>query len=1034
MNTRNVLLGSSALISAAVLGLAAPAAAQTTNNPSATAAPSDVAVEEITVTGSRIRRTEFNSAQPVTILTTDAAELRGAVNTAQVLQTLPVGATAQQINDNFTGFVTTGGGGANTISLRGLGAQRTLALINGRRAGPAGVGGTVGPFDLNTIPSSLVDRIEILSGGASAVYGSDAVAGVVNFFTEEEDDRWKFELFGSVPQKSGGEEYRASVSKGFKFDRGHLQVAGEFYKNEGLRFKDRSYLECPVDYVSSPETRERLDLRDPATGDFKCLNTLTGIYVVGSNRYISDPTAVANGFDLNGFRRVNATVTALNGDINPNVAGVQPIYAALIPACAGQNVPANVDANCSAARLAFARANQAIQPTDSAIQGYRHARSPVERKTLFVSGGYDLTDSVQAYTELLYSNRKSEQRSIRQVGPTISAANPNNPFNVANNPAYNNGPYGPRAASSAAPIFVLPVTRDQDVDYYRGVLGLKGELPASVPYIGEWTWDLYGQYSRSEGTYGQDFFYLDRLNAVVGPQICNQALVTISANQPNATCPTNVNLFKTSTVGASILTPEEYAFLNGYETGETTYVHKYVEGTLSGDLFDLPAGPLGVAVGFHIRKESIDDLPGYNSRNSNYSGAAAAGATKGNDTVKEVFGELNIPLLRDLPFAHRAELNLSGRVSDYKSYGTSETYRINGTWNITPEVALRGSTGTNFRAPALYELYLGASTSFQAQNTDPCYQFGSDPAVTERQRANCAAQGITPNSTFGGAGSYTIFAQGGQGYLKAEKSDSWSIGVVYSPEWAALNVSLDYSEIEINDQVQRFGSVNILEECYDSPNFPNDPYCSLITRNLDASSPTFGEVLTVNDAYLNVSKQWNHSLDLNINYRHELPRDLGRLTFAGQFTWVLEWYTQLTEETDPEKNNGFTGYPDFAGNVSLVWDLNDKWTFAWATQMFGKTSDVDDAISGYGTDIITYRDQPGGGYVKRHIEFHAQHDVSVRRTFDNDLEITFGINNLFNEEPPFISTSGASRFSNLRLTSQYDVVGRRAFVNLKKAF
>lgn len=1030
---KKVLLGSSAIISAAIVGVAGPAAAQSTATPAATAENKSVAVEEITVTGSRIRRTEFNTAQPLTILSTETQELRGAVNTAQVLQTAPVGATAQQINDNFTGFVTTGGGGANTISLRGLGAQRTLGLINGRRAGPAGIGGTVGPFDLNIIPSSLVDRIEILSGGASAVYGSDAVAGVVNFFTETEDERLRVEAFSSVPEQKGGEEYRFNITKGFKTDRSRLMVSGEYYKHEGLQFKDRDYLECPVDYVSDPATRERLDLIDPATGEYKCFNTLTGIYVVGGNRYRPDPTAVANGFDLNGFRRVNASVATLNGDINPNLAGVQPIYATLVPQCAGQLNPATVDAACSAARLAYARANQAIQVTDSPLQGYRHARSPVERKTLFVSGSTDITETTQAYTELLFTNRKSAQRSIRQLGPAIAIANPTNPFNVANNPAYNNGPFGARAAAVSQPIFVLPVTRSQDVDYMRGVFGVKGELPAGLGRFEGWQWDLFGQYSKSKGVYGQDFTYNDRLNAVTGAAICNQAAVTISASLPFSTCPTSVNLNKVATVSGSVLTPEENAFLNGYEEGKTEYLHRYVEGTITGDLFDLPAGPVGVAAGFQLRKESIDDMPGFNSRNSNYAGSAASAPTKGNDTIKEVFGELSIPLLRDLPFFYRAELNLSGRVSDYKSYGTSETYRVNGTWNLTPEIAVRASKGTNFRAPALYELYLGRSTSFLAQSNDPCYQYGTDPTVTDRQRANCAAQGIPNNSTFGGAGSFTIFAEGGQGYLKAETSDSWSIGAVLTPKWADLQISVDYTEVEINNQVQRFGSANILNECYDSPTFPTDPYCTLITRNLTPGSATFGAVLTVSDAYLNVSKQWNHAIDLNIRYRTDLPKDLGRVTFNTQATWIMEWYTQLTEDTAENQNHGFTGFPDFAASMSLRWDRDD-WTVQWSTVMVGKTSDVDDNISGFGTDIITYRDQPGGAYVKRHIEFNAQHDVSVRKRFEDDLEVTLGINNVFDEEPPYISTSGVTRFSNLRLTSQYDVIGRRLFMNVKKAF
>lgn len=973
-------------------------------------------VEAVVVTGSRIKRNEYNSASPVSVISSESAELQGMVDVSAILQSSILGATAQQINNNFTGFVVTGGNGANTLSLRGLGAQRSLTLINGRRAGPAGVGGTVGPFDLNVVPSSIVDRTEILTGGASSVYGSDAIAGVVNILTKRNTNDGEISVYANAPFEKGGEVYRLNASKGWMFDRGNVSVSADYYRNSGLRFKDRDYLNCPQDYVFDPSTGDRLDLK-MADGSYKCLNTLTGIYIRGSGRYVADATATYNGWDLNGYRRVNGTLTTVQQDVRSDLPGVQSAYSIY---CGTSTA-----ANC-ASPLAFARSTQAAQPTDSKLQGYRHAVSPVTRKSVFVTGDYKLTDNTEVYGELLLNQRKSRQRSIRQVGTTINSANPTNPFNFANNPNYVDANGLPLTASNVQPIFVLPVTRDQKVNYKRGVLGFKGLLPDTLPVFGGWDWDIYGQYSKSSGSYGQDFFYNDRVAAVSGALRCNQALVTISANSPNATCPSNINLTKVSTVGSSFLTPEEYAFLNGYEQGHTTYVYKYVEGSISGDLFSLPAGPVGAALGFQLRKESLNDVPGYNSRNSNYNGSAASAETHGSDEVHEAFGELEIPVLRGQKLADKVTLNLSGRYSDYKSYGSSKTYKAGLNWQITPSWTIRASKGTSFRAPALYELYLGSSTSFLAQSNDPCYQYGSTAGVTDRQRANCAKLGIAPNSTFGGAGSFTIFAKGGAGYLKAEDSDTRSIGVVWRPTFIDLNVALDYSELTVNNQVQRYGAGNVLDSCLDAADFPNSPYCQLIVRNTDTTSTNFGAIVSVSDAYLNVAKQWNHALDLSATYRHELPH--GTLTVSGQFTWTLDWFTQLSNGSDPVKNQGFTAYPDFAGRTGVTYVQND-WTITWATQMIGKTSDVDDSYSGYGTDIITYRDQQA--YVKRHIEFSAIHDVSVRKKFE-DYAVTVGINNLFNEEPPFYSTSSSSRFSNMRLSSSYDILGRRAFVNLTK--
>jgi iron complex outermembrane receptor protein len=1010
------LLATTVIAGIAMLGVVSAASAQTAKPAPKAEEPAANEVEELVVTGSRIKRSEFNSASPVTVITSESAELQGQVDTASILQSSILGSTSQQINNNFTGFVTTGGNGANTLSLRGLGAQRSLTLINGRRAGPAGIGGTVGPFDLNVIPSSVVDRTEILTGGASSIYGSDAIAGVVNIMTKRNSDDGEMAVYANVPFSKGGEVYRANISKGWTFSRGYLNVAGDYYQSNGLRFKDRDYLNCPQDYTFDPVTGARRDLVMP-DGSYKCLNTLTGIYIRGTARYIPDAAAVSNGWDLNGFRRVNGSLATVTADVRADLAGTQSAYSIY---CGSSTA-----GNCSSP-LAFARANQALQTTDSPLQGYRHAVSPVTRKSFFASGGFDLTEKTEIYGELLLNRRESEQRSIRQIGPTINANNPTNPFNFANNPSYV-GPTGaPLAASAFSPIFVLPVTRDQTVDYARAVLGVRGVLPESLPVLGNWDWDIYGQYSKSSGDYGQDFIYNDRMLAVSGAARCNQALVTISANMPNATCPTNIDLGKVSTVGGSYLTPEEYAFLNGYEQGHTEYVYQYVEGSISGDLFKLPAGMVGAAVGFQLRKESLDDVPGYNSRNSNYNGSAASAETHGSDEVKELFGELEVPLLKNLPLVDSLTLNYSARYSDYKSYGSSSTYKAGLKWNINSTWALRANKGTSFRAPALYELYLGSSSSFLAQTSDPCYQYGTTAGVTDRQRANCAALGIAANSTHGGAGSYTIFAKGGVGYLEAEESDNKSIGIVFTPSFIDLNVSLDYSELTVNNQVQRYGAANILDSCLDAPDFPTSAYCSLITRNTDTSSPTFGAVLTVSDAYLNVAKQWNNALDLSAVYRHELPH--GTLTVSGQFTWTLDWYTQLSNGADPVKNQGFTAYPDFAGRTGVSYNQGD-WTVTWATQMVGKTSDVDDSYSGYGTDIITYRDQTA--YVKRHIEFNATHDISVRRKFD-DITVIAGINNVFDEQPPFYSSSSASRFSNMRLASSYDILGRRMFVNVSK--
>ena len=226
----------------------------------------------IIVTGSRIRRDEFSSPSPITVIDPGESAKQGLIDTADMIQGSPVAAGSNQITAAISSnFVTNGGSGAQTISLRGLGAERTLVLLNGRRAGPAGTRGAVSAFDLNVLPQQIMQRVDILKDGASSIYGSDAVAGVVNLITKTDTDGIEIDLFGSVPFSSGGEQLSASATWGKSFDRGHILIAGSYYKQKELARGDRSYLGCPEAYVFTDEThRTRADLIDPRTGNFTC--------------------------------------------------------------------------------------------------------------------------------------------------------------------------------------------------------------------------------------------------------------------------------------------------------------------------------------------------------------------------------------------------------------------------------------------------------------------------------------------------------------------------------------------------------------------------------------------------------------------------------------------------------------------------------------------------------------------------------------------------------------------------------------------
>ena len=968
-----------ASISAAAFAqTATPAPVEAAEKAASTAeAAPEAETEELVVTGSRIRRTEFTSNSPIQVITSEQSTLEGLVDTTEIIQGSSVAGNARQIDNFYTGFLTNGGPGVNTVSLRGLGAQRTLVLLNGRRAGPAGTRGQVGAVDLNTIPSSLIERVEVLKDGASSVYGSDAVAGVINIITRKNLDGGEVEVYANRSAEGGGDQYQLDLSQGWTFDRGYVNIGADYYKREALLFGDRSYFSCPQDYVFDASTGIRLDLIDPATGTFKCQNTLAGrVDNLSTGRfYVQNSSAVTGGgigkTDLAGYTRVNAIFAGNATDT---------------------------------------RASAAISPTNDPRLASRTAISPVERYTLTANGAFDLTASTELYAELMLNRRESSQNSWRQLFPQVHFSNPNNPFRVGNPNGY--------APGYARSIVLLPSNGEQTVDYHRIVLGAKGTVP-DIGFLKGWDWDIYGQYSKSHGEYGGNFFYNDRVLATTGATACNLALLTTAT-----ACPTGgVNYFRQSTVQTGEFTAEESAFLFGYESGQTDYTHQFIEGSLSGSLFALPAGNVGAALGFQVRKEEIDDNPGAQAKAGNLWGSTSAGRTAGSDTIKEAFGELEIPVLRGMPVAESLTLNLSGRFSDYESYGTNSTYKVGLNWQVIPSVRLRVSDGTSFRAPALYELYLANQSGFLGQSSiDPCLNWGDNPSTVTA--ANCAAQGIPRTYNAVGSSSALVITGGGKGILEAETSKSKSLGIVLTPSFLNLNIAVDYFDIEINNQVAQFGAGNIVSACYSAADFPNNDFCSLFTRDTNPASTTAWMIKSVNNNYVNVQKQSQRGLDLTTRYTHQFTNS--KLTIDSQFSWILDWTTQLLSKTSVE-NNGLVGTPDFNGKVNARLDRAD-WTYYWGMDVVGKSSDT----GYYGKDVFAnYRSTGVSAYYKQQSEFQVTHNISVRKKFDK-WAAQVGVQNLFDEQPPYISTGGSTRVGNVTLGSSYDAIGRRMFLNVSR--
>ena len=980
-------------------------------------------IEEVVVTGSRIRRDTFSSAAPMDTVTSEQATVRGITDVSTLLQTQTVAMGSPQVNPASTGvFVENGGLGTSTVSVRGLGANRTLVLLNGRRAGPSGVKGSVSSFDLSILPLSSIERVEILKDGASSIYGSDAVAGVVNIITKK-DEGASFDAFISQPEQTGGEQYRLNGSWGKRFDRGYFRITADYNKTEILKRGDRDFFQCDEDYVFVPGSSlgERADLIDPRRGDFFCDGTTWGhVWVydyaadvggAGDGTTNAGPPVFLLQYDYDG-QLAQLGVPPLPPATNPNHMVTPPGW---FPVSRGDPL------------------SNSVEDSDHPLHDTTTLIPENEVITLFLEADYDFNDKVNAYAEVLLNRRETKDEGFRQIWTYIynydsvdwggfgGGGAPSDPFSA-----------GWTGAQWLSP---LAITDHSDetvtVDYMRVLAGLRGETES---FLEGWNWDLSFQYSKSDGEYVLDQVLTDALQyGYFRSGSCVGEFTSIS----NREC---VDIDWLDPTFLSGTTPQAYKdFLFDTEVGNTEYTQWSVEGFMTGDVFDMPAGTVGMAVGFHYREDEINDVPGDITLAGNAWIADAAGITRGDDSTVAVFAEIDMPLLADIPAVRQLDLNASVRYTDVDSFGDDTTYKVGLNWALTDEFRARTTFGTSFRTPALYELYLADQTSFiSARSADPCINWQSNLAlgnITQRTADNCAADGIPPDhiATVGP----TVLTGGGAGVLSAETSEAFTAGIIWQPDFAEFSFSIDYFDILVEEEVDVIGAVEIVAGCYESPFFPNDPLCNQFDRD-PPSAALPNAITTIRDSFINVAKQQIRGMDIAAQWVTELPRNWGALTVDTQWTLNFEDTTALFDETE-EDLSGEAGHPETVGNLSLT--LNrDAWSINWHAQYIGKTNN----FASFGRNTVSYvfgSDSAGGGTIVE-IDLIAEetiyHSLSAEYVFDGGWAARLGVANIFDELPPRMTNQGTGAevdvLGKVAFYSQYDWLARRFFLNVTKEF
>ncbi|MBV8037503.1 TonB-dependent receptor, partial [Roseateles sp.] len=852
--------------------------------------------------GSRIKRDAFSSPAPIQVIKNEDAALAGFTSTAQVLQSTAVTGGAGQINNAFGGYVTDGGPGANTVGLRGFAPTRSLVLLNGRRMSPSGTRGSVGAADLNTLPNAIVDRIEVLKDGASSIYGSDAVAGVINIITKKDLTDIRLDASVSQTEHGGGNAYNFSAAGGMVSDHSRFLVSYNFNENTRMTLGQRDWTRCNTDYRRTSVNGTvgewgSWDFKDPLTGQAKCYpitdtgSNGTSLNTIGTNSVAGTGAAGSVGTSFDRWRP--------NSAITGNMAGWEGVGG-------GSN-------------------NLNVRDTFDPRMMNNAVMSPVRNHNLYAQGAFDvpaLGGDAEAYWELLFNRRDSSQVGFRQLALDYAKGSPLIPASLAFSTLQsaptsltNGAALGVRAFIGAGNSF-----SSQAVDFTRAVAGLRGSF-AKI----SWDYDVSVTHSESRGSYTFDGFRTDRLA---------QSLNVVSNGSGGFNCVNTANgcvaapALSSSVVGGKL--PAAWlGFVYGNYTGVTKYKEDVVTASTTGKLFALPYGNVQGAIGAEFRRNSIDDTPSIDQQTANIYNFTSSTPTRGSDQATDVFAEVEVPLLKNLPAAHELTLNASARLADYKSYGSGTTHKIGALWSPVKWVSLRGTSGTSYRAPALFEQFVGATTSFANASTDPC----NTPSAGSVRATNCASEGLPAD--FAQKNSVTSITKGGrESGLAAETSKNSSWGLILQPAlptgWGDLSVALDRFDIQVDNGVSRVTTGSILTLCYDDPAFrKGGGFCNLITRDQNTGA------LTVNNSYINLATDVVRGYDYNLRYTNDVG--IGKLRVNMSAT---EYHSQASKvfATDPlTQNNGRIGLPRWSGALDVNYAVKG-WNVYYGMEWVGKTS------------------------------------------------------------------------------------------------
>lgn len=987
---KRAALKRSTAVAAVTLALVSPAAfAQEAQ------AEGEEPAQAIVVTGSRIARSDVTSVAPVSIVGADEFRLTGTVNAEQVLNALP------QVIPGTTSFSNNPGGGVATLDLRGLGSQRTMVLVNGRRYMFYGTDQTV---DLNTIPTFLLKNVEVVTGGGSAVYGSDALAGVVNFQLRDNLNGLEVGAQHSITGKGDGRRFNANVAMGTEFadNRGHVTVYGEYNKRGSVFQSARDFSRnalgdnadssalIPLGSAGVPQGR-LVGTRNLALGNgssceagaqVNCFTIADGTNYPGLGAFFSTPgtSRPYTGADSYNFAPVNYLMV--------------PQERWLIGGYGDYEINANAKAY-----FEFSYVNNRVENELAATPITQNVDFQLSR----IQGSVSANDFAQL-TQIAANQQAAIAFAASPACVTATGAQCANPFGAFTAGTGQFGALQPgsvRIQVNTRTTGISSRNASDDRSAYRALGGVKGDITDSIRY------DAYYMYSRTrnsqiqEGNVSRSAF-----TRLAGNGTCN----VFGFEQLSDSCLNSIAILAQNTVISEL---------------------QVAQASVTGDLFKLGTAnePIRFAVGTEWRKMGSQFIPDTALSSGDVVGFNAGQPTEGDYTATEFFGELSVPLIQD-GFIHRLEIDGAVRYSDYSLEAVGGVWAYSGGLRFAPvrDITFRGQYQRAIRAPNVGELFGGQSVGFPAA-TDPC----SLPAAAANPtvRDLCIATGV-PGSSVGTGLALQPNAQiqgafGGNPNLSEEVSDTWTAGVVIQPSFVpGMTLQIDYYDISIEKSIAVAGGGvnNILNLCYNVIQNANSAVCGLINRDSQGiiSGPPF--VVTASNA--NLASLSTRGIDFQFDYATKLGFGLmgeeSRLAFNVLATYTNKYtFTPLVDLPDDTVEcagrfglNCDNPIPKFKANSRLSW-IDGPLTTSIRWRHVGSTRDDDD----------------DSDYFVERIGAYNVFDLSLSAEVTEGATINMGVNNLFNKQPPIIGSNAQQANT---YPSTFDVLGRDFFISAQFRF